>query len=308
MPQVYPPTATIVGVTTTNENTGLRESWNDQLKLPIVHQLGIDRIRFDPYAVAIHEVPVEEVPHLDFYAKLAPSDELYVSLQGAVSPGKVRYPSFWRVSSMRKRVPAFLSISDPTLQLGDDEAFGLAWYTGGPEWDPMPQLARIVRQAMDHVGASRVMFLGGSGGGFASLRLATLFPRSMAFVMDPQTSVFDYYPGHQHRLMEAAWSGRPREEVIPSNPDRFDVQHVYRTRDPENFVYYRQSASDAKHMEQHYGPFVEAVRDTTGVREGRFRFIVEDGEVEGHGKITPAEFDRHFAAAVAFWRNASAGQ
>lgn len=292
---------TIIGVTTTNAETGLEESWHEHFKIPIVHQLGIDGIQFDPHPATFHQVPVDEVPHLDFYAKLAPADELYVSLQGAVTPGKVRYPSYWRITSMRNRVPAFLSFADPTLQLGDDELFGLAWYSGGPGWDPLPQIANIVRQAMEHVGASRVMFLGGSGGGFASLRLATFFPGSIAFVMDPQTSVIDYNPIHQKRLMREVWSGQDREVVIPSHPDRFDVRHVYRTQDPANYVYYRQSSSDS-HLRVHCEPFMEAVKDTSGMRDGRFRFVIEDGEREGHGSITEAEFNRHFEAAVTFWR------
>jgi pimeloyl-ACP methyl ester carboxylesterase len=288
-------------VTTMNAQTGLEESWHEHFDIPVVHQAGLEGIRFDPHSVSIHKVPVHEVPSLDFYAKLAPADELYVSLQGAVTPGKMRYPSFWRVMSMRRRVPAFMAIADPTLQLSDDEMFGLAWYTGGPGWDPMPQLARIVRQAMDHVGASRVMFLGGSGGGFASLRLASFFPGSMAFAQDPQTAVIDYNPIHQDRLMRAAWGGREREDVIAEHPDRFDVRRVYRTQEPENFIYYRQSTGD-RHLEQHCRPFMEAVADSPGMREGRFRFVIEDGEREGHGAITDAEFDRHFNAAQTFWR------
>lgn len=288
-------------VMTINAQTGLEESWHDRFNIPEVHQKGLEGIRFDPHPVAIHKVPIDEVPSLDYYVKLAPAEELYVSLQGAVTPGKVRYPSFWRVMSMRHRVPAFMAIADPTLQLSDDEAFGLAWYTGGPGWDPMPQLARIVQQAMDHVGAKRVMFLGGSGGGFASLRLATLFPGSMAFAQDPQTAVIDYSPVHQNRLMRAAWNGADREAVIAEHPDRFDVRHVYSTQEPANFVYYRQSTSDS-HMRTHCEPFIEAVTETDAMRAGRIRFAIEAGEREGHGAITEAEFDRHFNAAVSWWR------
>lgn len=288
------------GVTTTNTQTGLEESVHERFKIPVVHQAGIDGIRFDPHPAAIHTVPVHEVPSLDFYAKLAPADVLYVSLQGAVTPGKLRYPSFWRITSMRNRVRAFMAIADPTLQLSDDSDFGLAWYTGGPGWDPMPQLARIVQQAMDNVGASRVMFLGGSGGGFAALRLASWFHGSLAFAQDPQTAVIDYNPIHQNRLMRAAWGGRDREEVIAEYPARFDVRHLYRGQDHGNYVYYRQSTSDS-HLQVHCEPFMEAVADTAGMHEGRFRFVIEDGEREGHGAITDAEFDRHFDAAQAFW-------
>lgn len=299
------PVATMNHVKTINPETGLEETLHEKFKVPLVHQRGIDRIQFGPHPVAIHTVPVEEVPSLDFYAKLAPADELYVSLQGAATPGKLRYPSFWRITSMRNRVPAFIAIADPSLQLSDDDMFGLAWYTGGRDWDPMPQLTNIVRQAMAHVGASRVMLLGGSGGGFAALRMASQFPNSMAFAQDPQTAIIDYNPIHQRRLMKAGWSGQDREQIIAAHPERFDLRYVYNTENPSNFIYYRQSTRD-RHLKEHCEPFMEALRATTGMQSGRFRFVIEEGERDGHGAITDAEFDRHFTAAQTFWRESLA--
>lgn len=285
---------------TINPKTGLRESWNDRLGVPVVHQLGLQNLRLDGHRSAIHEVPVREVPSLDFYAQLARADTLHVSLQGAVLPGKLRYPSFWRVRSLSERVDAFLAIADPTLQLSDDEKFGLAWYTGGPGWDPLPQLAEIVRQAMDHVGATQLMLLGGSGGGFAAMRLATLFPDSLAFVQDPQTAIAAYNPIHQNRLVASCWPDWNLESVLSQHPERFDLLHLYRETEPQNFIYYRQSTLDG-HVKKHCRPFMAALRGTPGMREGRFRFALEEGAKPGHGAITNAEFSRHFRGASKWW-------
>lgn len=288
-------------VTTTNTQTGLEESWNDRFEVPVVYQHALEGLRFDGHSTAIHSVPVAEVPSLDFYAKLAPADELYVSLQGAVMPGKLRYPSFWRISTMRDRVDAFMAFADPSLQLSDNEKFGLAWYSGGPGWDPLLQLASVVRQAMQYIGATRVMFLGGSGGGFASMRLATMFPGSIAFAQDPQTSVAHYHPVHQQRLVEACWPGWALEDVLTQHPERFDLRYLYRETEPENYLYYRQSTTDG-HLKVHCRPFMAAVKGTKGMREGRFRFMLEEGEKPGHGAITNAEFQRHLRGAIKWWR------
>lgn len=290
------------GVTTTNPLTGLHETIHDKFKIPVVQQLGPERIRFDGNATAIHTVPMPHGKSLDFYAKLTPAPELYVSLHGAVSPKNGRYPMFWRMTSMRHRVDAFMSIADPSLQLSNDPDFSLAWYTGGEGWDPIYELADVVRRAMDYSGAERVMFLGGSGGGFASMRMATMFSKSIAFVQDPQTKIAAYYKGHQQRLAEAAWPGMEMADVIQENPDRFDMCYLFRETDPDCFVYYRQSTGDPHHTELHARPFEEAVARTAGWESGRFKMVYEEGEQPGHGMITPGEFDRHFDEAVAWWR------
>lgn len=290
-------------VATINAQTGLEETIHETFKIPVVQQRGPEQIRFDGNPSAIHTVPMPHGKSLDFYAKLTPAPELYVSLHGAVSPKNGRYPRFWRMTSMRHRVDAFMSIADPSIQLSDDPNFNLAWYTGGEGWDPIYELADVVRQAMDFAGAERVMFLGGSGGGFASMRMATLFPKSIAFVQEPQTMVAAYYEGHQRWLAEAAWPGREMADVIREHPERFDMCHLYRETDPDCFVYYRQSTGDPSHVELHARPFEEAVAGTAGGKAGRFRVVYEEGERPGHGMITRDEFDHHFDEAVAWWRD-----
>ncbi|UQN28084.1 hypothetical protein [Brachybacterium kimchii] len=289
-----------------NKTTGLHETRHPKYKVPVVHQEDLDALRFEGYPLAIHTVPAADVPSVDFYAKLEPSDELYVSLHGAVDPGPARYPHFRRVESMRDRVSAFLSIADPTLELSEREDFGIGWYTGGPGWDPMDAVESIVRQALAAVGAKYVMFIGSSAGGFASLRASVRFPASIAFVQDPQTDVGAYYSGHRNRLFECCWPQWEQDAALVAHPDRFDLRHLFATRDPQNFVYYRQSNGDEWHSRNHAKPFQEALKSCTGTRDGRFVFVFEDGEREGHGKITAAEFDRHFDAAQGFWREARA--
>lgn len=283
------------GVTTTNTVTGLEESWHDYFKIPVVHQASLKAIRLDPHPAAIHSVPIAGWKSLDFYAQLASSEELFVSLHGAAS-GTPRYPQFRRVMSMKDRVTSLLSFADPTLTFAEDEKFTIGWYTGGPEWDPLADIVDVVRAAQRQTGADHVMFLGASAGGHAALRAAANFPGSLAFVTDPQTDVGSYYSGHRDRLFATCWPGQDQKAVLTSHPERFDMKSVYRSN-PENFVYYRQSTRDEWHERVHARPFEESVAGWD-----RYRFVFEPGERDGHGAITAGEFDRHFGLAAAWWR------
>lgn len=284
-----------------NTQTGLEESWHEHFKIPFVYQSGLDRIRLDSQPVAIHTVPLTMVPSLDFYAQLAPANELFVSLHGAAT-GAVRYPQFRRVESLRDRTDALLSFADPTLQFSDDSDFTLGWYSGGPDWDPLKDIAKIVREAQKETGAEWIVFVGSSAGGHAAMRIATEFPRSLAFVADPQSDVGSYYSGHRNRLFDICWPAWDQKDALAAHPERFNLHHLYKGRDPENFIYYRQSLGDEWHARVHARPFEEALATTTGAGAGRYSFVYEQGEREGHGKITAAEFDRNLESALYWWR------
>lgn len=286
-----------------NPETGLNESWNDLYKVPITYQGSLSSLNFTGGSTGIHSVPLGQGRTIDFYAKLDTSDILYVSFHGAVIARTGRYPKFWRVNSLKNRVHAFLSISDPTLLLNDNEKFCLAWYTGNRTWDPIEEIADVVLTAMAHAGATRVVFLGGSGGGHAALRFAAKFCGSLAFVQEPQTDVAKYFPFHRRMLLDSCWGGAKEGEVLSSYPERFDMCSLYQATDPDSFVYYRQSMGDPFHLKHHLVPFQLAIADNGGAKAGRYQFVLEGGEVPGHGKITANEFDRHFDAAMEFWEN-----
>ena len=252
---------------------------------------------------AIHTLHLGEGRTLDWYAKLAPATELYVTLQGAVPSGKDRYPRFQRVASMRERVPAFIAISDPTFALNCDEGMRIGWYAGAAAWDPLPEISNLIRQIMERIGAEHVAFIGGSAGGYGALRISPRFPRSLARVTDPQTNVARYYRPHRERYFAACWPGDDPARVLAADLHRFDMCQLYADTNPDNFVFYRQSTHDEFHVREHAEPFMSAF-DMSGHTsgDGRRRFVLEEGVKAGHGAITADEFDQVFADAVSFWR------
>jgi len=71
-------------------------------------------------------------------------------------------------------------------------------------------------------------------------------------------------------------------------------------------VYFAQSEGDLRFREYHYGPFKSAMglEDDAGVSQsGSRHFVLYKGEVNGHGKVTAAEFRHHFQNAMEAWRS-----
>lgn len=290
---------------TINPKTGLRETSHEYYRLPIVHQKGLGRLRFDGQLRAIHTVPYRDGLTLDFYSRLKRSDELIVTFHGANDLNKNIYPMFARVKSLQNLAPAMLSFADPTMLVDKKREMLLSWYLGGPGWDPLPSILAVIRKAQGKCGAKHVAFLGGSGGGFAALRASAMVRGSMAFVQDPQTDLGRYSKRITEKYFSTVWKGWSRASLLNAFPERFDMTRHYRAAQPENFVYYAQNASDHVHVSNHMAPFKAAcgITDEEPMFRGRKRVVnTYDGTVSGHGKITPSEFEKFYNDALGEWR------
>lgn len=292
----------------------LDRPWHEHFGVPIVHYADFDSLAFDRSGTAVH---VLDSAHGEFnialYAQLESAqralpaeNELVVSLHGAAT-GSLRYPQFRRVQSLQNKAPNFLSFADPTLQYSDDSAFRIGWYVGGSDWDPLVDIAAIIRTAMKSRGCEHVAFVGSSAGGHAALRIATMFEGSLAFVMDPQSDIAKYYWPSRNRLFDHCWPGIDLDEAIRQSYAKTDLLRIYEESSLSNYIYYRQSTGDPWHTRVHAKPFEEAMTALTSrPSRDRYRFVYEAGEKEGHGKITAHEFDRHYEHAIQWWRESRA--
>lgn len=91
------------------------------------------------------------------------------------------------------KLPVFTGLN-PTLYLDPD--LKLAWYAGSSGWDLQSLLKCVLRKIATVARSNDLIFLGGSGGGFASLYCAASFPGSLALVWNPQTDIGAYSPPH----------------------------------------------------------------------------------------------------------------
>src|SRR5699024_1872257 len=82
-------------------------------------------------------------------------------------------------------------VSDPSLVL--DEDLMLAWYAGNSHQPNLQEiLTDVLRKIAEDLESKKVVFFGGSGGGFASLYFAGQFENSLALVFNPQTNIAKY--------------------------------------------------------------------------------------------------------------------
>lgn len=124
--------------------------------------------------------------------EVVPSDDraVPVFMSGAVGDrSKSRPPYFSGIGMSRELGIPIISISDPQFNVDPD--INLAWYTGRAHEHVQDAITQILQHLADRVGD--LLFVGGSGGGFAALLFAErLGERASAFVWNPQTDLADY--------------------------------------------------------------------------------------------------------------------
>lgn len=288
-----------------NPKNGLREDWDAHFQVPSVHQRSITSLRLNGQSTAVHSVPLENGLTLDFYARLGRSDELVLTFHGAYRKDNYLYPRFERVKSLENAFPAHIAFADPTLRKDRSQKMLLSWYLGGPGWDPMDDILKVVMRAKGRTGAKHVLCIGGSGGGLAALRISAHIPGSLAYVQAPATDIHNCFPTAKANYFKTVWPGWDMDTLLDAFPERFNMPELYRRRPLENYVYYAQSSQDPHYITTHFEPFRKALGSTPTNDEepaGRRWLAMYDGLEEGHGAMTPPEFRAHLDKALAWWR------
>ncbi len=89
----------------------------------------------------------------------------------------------------RSQIP-LISVVDPSLD--EDPSLNLGWYIGALNSNFRNNLNKVVTFICEYLNREP-LFIGGSGGGFASLVSAAMYPHtSNVLVWNPQTDIFDY--------------------------------------------------------------------------------------------------------------------
>ncbi|SEI42072.1 hypothetical protein SAMN04487917_101185 [Arthrobacter sp. yr096] len=147
-------------------------------------------------------------------------------------------------------------ISDPSLYLTDKLA--LAWFAGNSKQPLQKLLPQVIGRIIRQHGAQRVIFFGGSGGGYASMYYSSVTPGSLAIAFNPQTKVTRYinrsvraFATHAFGISEDEYD--PIAE-IPNTPV-LDLCAVY-GQPVDNTVLYIQNTNDTFHIERHMEPFL----------------------------------------------------
>lgn len=225
---------------------------------------------------------------------------LHIVFHGAMVNG-TWFPRFERVRSMMSDQLSFCSIADPSIQM--DLGLKLAWYAGHDGVDPMEWIVDLVTRLVEIARPSQLVFVGSSGGGFASLRASQKFPGSLAFVTDPQTIVTNYHEPQVSRLLQVGFDGFDSKAALETYGERLSAPFNYEVGGVSNYVYYAQHRWDKFHIENHLKPFAsvfgvsEVDRD---VDSERFKLVLFDKGK--HGPLSPDQFNEHLALAEEWHR------
>lgn len=243
------------------------------------------------------------------------SDVLLVSMHGAIQRATIRLPRFERLRSFLRTEHSSIYFGDPALYLG--EKFSLSWFTGWHETNVPHLIADWVEKAAYASGASKVVFLGSSGGGFASAQVSSYVPGSAAVVFNPQTVISAYRPNGSlgygrgfirnimPELTPKAGLASLDAETDWAAPMRDRGSMIVRySRPVSNKLLFVQNEMDHSHWQDHYTPFREATEG--GVNHERIRYEIYTGP-EGHSAPPREVFDAALASALG-WLDEVEGQ
>lgn len=206
---------------------------------------------------------------------------LIFTFTGALKRDSRPLPQF-ATGRLKDYVPAsFIRLADPSLFLNDE--LRVAWYAGHEGFELQKRLPEFLHQIIDSLGATRVVFIGMSGGGFASLYYSWTTPGSVAIAVNPQTNLNRYQGGAlRARYRKVCWPALDEnaslDTVIHAN-----LRPLYRER-CANTAVILQTASDFGHLTRQLAPFIS---EFPSAHRERLIVQVADWGVQGH-KPAPA--------------------
>lgn len=195
------------------------------------------------------------------------SKELLIIFHGAINRGKYAIPYFpIFVSGLRKVTQ--LSVSDPSMLI--DKTHTASWYAGHEGFESQKILSEPFCKIVELGNFDRVVFLGGSAGGFASLFYSSFIKESVAIAAVPQTNVIAYSSVASTRYRLNCWSSLNSNEQL-SEKICLNLCDWYSALRP-NTVIYVQSSGDFSHTRTQLAPFLESI---SKVKDSRF--ILDSG-------------------------------
>jgi hypothetical protein len=183
------------------------------------------------------------------------SPVLVITFAGAIDRSKLHPPKYGGKGLSAYLSTSVVGIADPSLSIFP--SLITAWYAGHEGFETQQLLPGLIRRLAAACEAERVIFVGGSAGGFAALYFSWLLPGSIVIATNPQTDLDrqavvppDNYRtscrpslGEDERLSSVIASS-----VVSCYAERFD-----------NTVIYLQNASDSIHVHDHFAPFLAAI-------------------------------------------------
>lgn len=217
---------------------------------------------------------------------------LVVLFHGAVNRKTHEYPKYLGYRRGVHPHAHQIAFSDPSLLLSDKLSMG--WFAGSSGTPLQSLLPPFITGLVESLGVEKLIFVGGSGGGFAALFYSWAFPGSTAVVMVPQTNINGYHRSHREAYIESSWPNLEGAATDTATP-RLDLRTLY-SKGMENTVIYLQSSLDLFHVEKQMAPFV---RSLPAASFSRFMLKCSFWGKVGHsGSVPSSEVDAWVRATL----------
>lgn len=162
-----------------------------------------DEIRKDPIRIDLNtakELPdgrlniQYEETNFECFFHYRETKVLYVFLNGAITGKGATVPMFARWSYYKFMGGSALNISDPMYRMYDKLKLG--WYYGTEKLDLQQRTADLVVKIADliEVKKSNIIFVGSSGGGYASIACASRISGAKSIAINPQIVLREWVP------------------------------------------------------------------------------------------------------------------
>ncbi|CAD5264959.1 MULTISPECIES: hypothetical protein [Halomonadaceae] len=255
-------------------NNTLSEDWYS------VIPEGFDNNSSLPIKVIKSPAPNQEIKYVTFF------------FHGAVDQKKRALPIFEGRFISKIDIPncLVLSISDPTLK--KDKGLGATWYAGVEGFDLPVVISKFVDEVLSFIKPEKVIFTGGSIGGYPALVHASKVKNAIAILRNPILEIENYFPGHIKRYADLGW-GVTVEDL--SNVIELDSFRAFEKSVKVNVIYV-QNATDHHFWMQAVG-FLSKLKLLKEKYKKNFLFISSHYEGYVGHKFPPNEWGKWVKAA-----------
>lgn len=234
------------------------EQWNARVcELPTARSFG----SISPRERTIYTLRGERFP-VDVLIDLKENRPLLVTFHGALPEGiNVALPFFSGNDLAQALGVSHVAFSDPVLHLHSD--LRIAWFSGARGFACDEIISRVMERVFEIVNAKDAVVMGGSSGGFTSLRFACSFPAPRYLVWNPQTNLLAYNRELVEQYADAAFNWRPNEPIAAclSSHVMTDIIPGISNASFRSSVIYLQNIGDI-HVVRHLSPLLQALQRT----------------------------------------------
>lgn len=249
----------------------------------VVLGLGGKNFRNERHVVGNSNASLDDL-NIDSLYVPGSGDTLIIALHGALVRNDVELPRFEWLGALSVRPEHQLYLADTVLN--HSEKLTLGWFIGSESDDLTLKIANYINHIRSQLGIKKIVFVGSSGGGYASLAISTYVRNSTVVCFTPQTNVWKFTDLHAEYLNTEAF---PSYESIASihetGPTRFSLIERYKTLPRKNKFIYINNTGDIDHTAKHFKTFAQSMgvrlpNGRTFDQSGRFiSFHYGDGHV-----------------------------